>query len=255
MKKRKNYKIFLIVGVVILVILSFLIGQFLASQNITFFRNQTNNNINQYNKIDDNKEIVYTKENYVPENLPEDLNSDEVRTELPFINLDSNEIKKINSNIEEEYNKLKDENIVTKDMTNINSVKYKYYVNNNILSLVIEYKSYNYTAGYVNYEYKTYNINTDSSSEITNDELMKIKNTNNEEVYNKLLNSLEKEYENLGYDDYKNTDFYKETIGNIKKNDKINIPLFLDNDNKLNAYLNIRMNMGPGTIARNFVLK
>ena len=40
-----------------------------------------------------------------------------------------------------------------------------------------------------------------------------------------------------------------------KKDDKISSSLFLDTNNKLNIYLNIRMNMGPGKITRNFVLK
>lgn len=254
MKNKNNKNVVFVVTLTISVVISFLLGLFFGSKNVGMFNYSLAQEIN-INKIDNNKEIVYSKEIYIPDKLPEDLNVDEVRTELPTINLDYESVETINKEIEEKYDELKDENIITDDMVNINSVKYKYYVNDNILSLVIEYKSYNYTAGYINYEYKTYNIDKNTGKVLSNKDLLEIKNLSLNDVYNRIVENIEKEYKNLGYDDYKNADFYKETINNIKKDDKIVSSLFIDSDNNLSVYLNIRMNMGPGTITRNFVLK
>lgn len=252
--QNKNNRVVFVVVFVVSVVTSFLSGQYLGSKNVSMFNYSLAREID-LKKIDDNKEIVYSKEIYIPNRIPEDLNSDEVKTELPVINLDYDSVKKINKEIEEKYNQLKDDIIITEDMININSIKYRYYVNDDVLSLVVEYKNYNYTAGYVTYEYKTYNVNKSNGEVLSNDDLIKSKNLTVNDVYNKIVQNVEKEYEYLGYDDYKNTDFYKETITNIKKDDKIKSSLSLDTNNNLNVYLNIRMNMGPGTITRNFILK
>ncbi len=252
--QNKNNRVVFVVVLVVSVVTSFIIGQYFGSNNVSMFNYSLAKEID-LNKIDNDEEIVYSKEIYIPNKIPEDLNSDEVSTELPIINLDYGSIKKINKEIEEKYNELKDDNIVTEDMVNINSIKYRYYINDDILSLILEYKNYNYTAGYVTYKYKTYNVNKNTGEVLTNKDLIKIKNMVVDDVYNKIVKNIEKEYENLGYDDYKNTDFYKESINNIKKDDKILTSLFLDTNNNLNTYVNIRMNMGPGTITRNFVLK
>jgi len=254
MKNKNDIRVVFVVILVVSVVTSFLLGQYLGSKNQSMF-NYSLAKVIEINKIKDNKEIVYSKEVYIPNKLPEDLNSNEVSSELPIINLDYDSVRNINKGIEEKYKKLKDDNIITDAMVNINSVKYKHYVNDDILSLVVEYKNNNYTAGYVSYEYNTYNINKITGEVLSNDDLIKFKNLTVDDVYNKIVQNVEKEYEDLGYDDYKNTDFYKETVNNIKKDDKIVSPLFLDIDNNLNVCLNIRMNMGPGTITRNFVLK
>ncbi|MBE6153779.1 MAG: hypothetical protein E7166_06110 [Firmicutes bacterium] len=254
MQNKNNKNVVFVVILVVSVVTSFLLGQFLESKSISMF-NYSLAQVIDINKIDNNKEIVYSGKTYIPNKLPVDLNIDEVRSELPIINLNYDSVKSINEEINKKYNELKDDNIITEDMVNINSVKYKYYVNDNILSLVIEYKNYNYTAGYVSYEYKSYNIDKNNGKVLTNNELINLKNLTNDKVYNNIVKNIENEYEDLGYDDYKNTDFYRETINNIGKNNNINVSLFLDADNNLSTYLNIRMNMGPGTITRNFILK
>lgn len=250
--KNKNNNVVFVVVLVVSVVTSFIAGKYFANNSII---NYSLAKEIKTNMIDDSKEIVYNKEVFIPKKIPEDLNSNEVSMELPIINLNYHSVKKINKEIENKYNELRDDNIITDDMVNVNSIKYRYYVNNNILSLILEYKNYNYTASYITYEYKTYNINKNTGEVLTNEDLIKTKNMSVNDVYNKIIKNIEKEYETIGYDDYKNTDFYKDTIINIKKDDKITVPIFLDTNNNLNVYLNMKMNMGPGTITRNFVLK
>lgn len=254
MKNKNNKEVVFVVIFLSSLVTSFLLGMYLGNNNVSMF-NYSLAKATDIKKIDDNKEIVYSRELYIPDKLPEDLNSDEVITEIPIINLDFESVKKINKELLNQYNEVLEENIITDDIVNINSIKYKYYINNNILSLILEYKNFNYTAGYITYEYKTYNININNGTILSNNDLIKIKNLNEDDVYNKIINHVEKEYQNLGYDDYKNTDFYKESINNIKENNKITTQVFIDNNNELNTYVKLKMNMGPGSIIRNYIIK
>lgn len=254
MNNKNDIRVVFVVVLVVSSIISFFAGRYFGNKNGSIFDYSYAKEIN-INKINNNKEIVYSKEIYIPDKLPEDLNTDEVKSELPIINLNYDSVKEVNKKIENEYKRLKDENIITDDMVNINSLKYKYYVNGDILSLIIEYKNYNYTALYVTYNYKTYNIDKTNGKVLSNKEIINLKKITEEDVYDKIIENIEQEYKNLEYDNYKNMDFYKETINNIKKDNNIISPLFLDDNNNLNIYLNIRMNMGPGKTTRNFILK
>ena len=173
MKNKNNNHLMFVVLLVVSVISSFLLGQFFGSKSMFDYSLAKEIVIN---KIYDNKEIVYCKEIYIIDKLTEDLNSEKVKSELPIINLNYQSVKNINNEIEKSYKDLIDENIITKDMININSLNYKYYINNNILSLIIEFKLYNYTASFLTYEYKTYNINIDTGEIIDNNKLISYKN-------------------------------------------------------------------------------
>ena len=100
MKRKNNKNVVFVVIVLSSVVTSFLLGQYLGSKNISMFNYSLAKEID-IKRIDNNKEIVYSKEIYIPDKLPEDLNSDEVTTEIPIINLDYDSIKNINKEIEE----------------------------------------------------------------------------------------------------------------------------------------------------------
>ena len=240
-------KTFLYIVVPITFLVAFLFGQFLGSKN-----NEVIEVTNNYKKVYDNKELVYTYKLYLPDKLPADINTSEVSSEVPFINLNYDSITSINNEIKNKYNELKDDNIITEQVININSLKYKYYINDNILSLIIEYKNYDYTDDEIQYNYDIYNININDGKVLADNDLITKKNYTFDEVRDNIIKKINNEYETLGYDDYKNTEFYKKTMKLINES---NLNLYINSDGNLSLYIDIIIDMGLGKINRNFVLK
>ena len=141
-------------------------------------------------KIDPSKDIVYTVEEYKSTKTGESY-------KYPAINIDSEEVKKINSEIEENYGF--DSSDYTTDGYILSPENeesgYKYYINGHILSLVV------YNGGNDSVWSTAYNINLKDQSKITYEELLQERGLNKTEVVEKAEESAEKRMEEvLTYD-------------------------------------------------------
>lgn len=174
MEEKKEIKITLgtIICIIIIIILLLAIGGLYyynhvkekqtSNSNTIVTSNSITNSIENnktINKIDSSKDIVYTgvskitsKNSYV----------------LPVINLNYDNIKAINKDIE------------SKDLDCWN-VSYKSYLNDSVLSIVITYEGYT-----DNNTYSTYNIDVYTGKIYKNSELLLIKNISNSDFTNEL---------------------------------------------------------------------
>lgn len=114
---------------------------------------------------------------------------------IPYINISEDEV---NLKVQEIYKKYNDYNS-----------SYDYYINNNTLSLVIKFSNKEETI------YKTYNVDTDSKKEISNNELLK--NNNIDENVSSLLESIfDNELTNSGLlNKYRRTHMYGDGFTSI----------------------------------------
>lgn len=142
-----------IIGLVIFVAYSFVRPNKIEGKRIVVEKD-TNTNTNTTKKSlikDESKDIVYENPKYSP------------WVEAPYINIDSEDAKKLNNEIDEYYSK------VTKDYYEV--LTYKYYENDDVVSIVTKMMQ----AG-ANKDYRVYNINKKTGKEVTASELMKSKN-------------------------------------------------------------------------------
>ena len=132
-----------------------LFGLIIFILTLTFIRSVTNKNAKD--KIVTNKEYIVT--------IKELSTKNNLKSEIPFINIKINNIDNINNEISKFiYN----ETIVFN-----RSVSYEYYVQKNeILSLLITSKEYLTTNELALVKYKSYNIDLKSKKLLTNEELL-----------------------------------------------------------------------------------
>jgi len=127
--------------------------------------------------------------------------------------------EKIKSDLEEYYE--------NKD----HSIDFNYYINNEIISLVIDIKDQNEEVNYL-----TYNFNMNDYILLDNHELLKIKEIKEEDVHGLLINIYEAHLKDNLKEDKKDIDrtsiSYKKTID--KDNCTLDGAMFLDQDNHLN---------------------
>lgn len=121
---------------------------------------------------------VYTKQS--------NTNDDNFVSELPYINIKGQEISEINNDLIKKYY----------EIININKqfMKYDYYKNGNILSLIIK-TYYNSSPNSYPSEVLIYNIDIKSGEVIDNDELLDLFNVSSEDV-SEIIRSELKEYYN-----------------------------------------------------------
>lgn len=110
------------------------------------------------NKIDSTKEYVYTTDTSSSNLSPE-------VSQLPVINLDTDEIVNINSTISNKYNEI--------IKTNGNSFTYGYSVTDDILSIIIKVSDLKNTYKINEVSFISYNINVKSGKIISDDEMLK----------------------------------------------------------------------------------
>ena len=195
-----------------------------------------NNNVN-INKIQNAREIIYTgyQSN---ENSP---NNYDINVNIPYININSDIIKKYNQEIESIFEEKAKSILTTKDEHIIYTVEYGCYLDDGILSLIIRstLKEGNSAQRVI---IQTYNYNLQTNQEITIEQLIKAKGTTNEIIQGKIDEEIysqqqqAEELRKLGYNiyarDYK-SDIYK--IENIQQffinNDDIYIIYPYGNDN------------------------
>ena len=121
------------------------------------------------NKIDETLGLVYSKTT----KTGQDPANNDYSYEIPVVNIDSDYATKINSEIESKY-----EQIIEDELNNIEAgltlvvttIRYDYYIKDNVLSLVI-------SATYPGQStvFSVYNIDQYTGKEITSNDLMKIK--------------------------------------------------------------------------------
>ncbi|MCL2322612.1 MAG: hypothetical protein FWC47_10990 [Oscillospiraceae bacterium] len=151
-------------------------------------------------KLDASKDLVYTSLN---------ATSNEYSYDLPTINIDSTDVTEINRKIQKDYlTKINEE--ITNDEQGLSvvmiSLKYDSYINNNILSLVIDHAI---SANDLHY-YDVYNVDIYTGKSIDNIDLLKYKNIDE----TNFLNTLTELYKNKFVELYGSKDSYIENLRN-----------------------------------------
>ena len=163
--------------------------------------NYQNNNIN-IQKIDNTKSLVYT--NYTNQDKKENLY--DVNVNIPKININNEEVNRINTEIDKLfYNKVN--TVLTTNVYTIYGIKYKAYVNDNILSLVISAtlkEGENAQREII----KTYNYNLDTNQQLNINNVLEYRKLSSADVQKNIIKTIEVESENakvysdLGYSKY-----------------------------------------------------
>lgn len=174
--------------------------------------NHQGNTIN-VNKKEGLKEIIYTS--YL--NQDDIDNKYRLNVSIPYLNINSTVADTINQEINSIfYNKLN--NILSnQSQYTVYSVKYKAYINNNILSLIISatLKEGNNAQREI---IKTYNYNLSSNEELSLNEIIEYRGLSNDYVQREITQTIKNAIENanvysdLGYSKYTrniNDDIYK----------------------------------------------
>lgn len=156
------------------------------------------------NKIDQNKEIIYTQ--YQKEEKKE--NQYDISINIPRLNINNENANKINEEINNIfYNKINSILIQNGSVKTIYTVSYKAYINDNILSLIIRstLKEDNNAQRLI---IKTYNYNLSSNELLNLDKVIEYRNLNRKAVQDKIINTIESAantasvYQELGYNKY-----------------------------------------------------
>ncbi len=152
---------------------------------------------------------------------------------LPQVNSSSNDVDAINDLLENLYNKY------TKEGSKFN---YKKFENNDVISLLViidEYRSDRYVKKYL-----SYNIDKKTNKFLTNEELLKLYNSDLEQVKEKVNKRLNVYYTEEGQEGYfeKNECDYECYLSYMRGIDILvdNISLIVE-DNKLVAYINLNI--------------
>ena len=163
MGEKRKVNLSTVIFVLIILVLLIIIGGMWYHYNNSDENNANTiaseeNQVKKINKKEEEKEIVYTS--YSKE-------SSEYSYAVPYININSEDVEKINEEIKNEFMSLIEEALQNeKEGSSIvlNEVKYNSYLNDNILSVII---SGAYQGGdYKNY--KVYNVDIYTGKSITN---------------------------------------------------------------------------------------
>lgn len=167
----------------------------------TLFDNQLEDRGNyRTQKIEENNEIVYT--NYVKEEKNANY---ELNINLPYINIKNKIVQEFNQEISNTYKSKAEEILESNDKNIIYTVKYKSYIENNILSLVI-YSDLKQGSTPQRVIIETFNFNLEENKELTLEDILKIYNLNKDETQNIIDEDIKEEQKkaqdlkDLGYD-------------------------------------------------------
>lgn len=206
--------------------------EILKEQFNTIFKNDLTSNIDttQIPKKDNKYNLIYADYEKV-ERVTDEY---ELDVQIPHINIDTSEVSNINNEIDKMF-KVKAESIINEEEPTGNTVynvKYKAYINNDILSLIIEctLKEKEATQRII---IKTYTYNLKTEKRVTFDEIAKMKNITKKEVEDKIKQEIdsqilmEQSLKEAGY-----TVFNRYPDSEMYKYDNIS-SYFLDNENNL----------------------
>lgn len=200
-KSNKGLKILLVILIIIVLALSgyLVYDKFIVKDETKITTTQkTDTQINKNKTVlkkDESKEIVYTIYTGKPsESFPVIYEGNAV-TEIPKININSIYADKINKEIlalmykSYDYDGNVNDSLKCKDFCSL--IRYKYFINSNILSLVI------YQDGGtdpLNHEYYAYNIDIYTGEDVSNKDLVKSKNIDVNNFNTKLSNTFKDAY-------------------------------------------------------------
>ncbi len=192
--------------------------------------NETLNEVTeqQVTKIDEKKEIVYSvfDKEY-------DYFDEKTQVEIPAFNINTEEIKELNSKIEEEYQEIAEAN----EEFGSTEVTYEYYVNDDIVSLVIK-KSY-LEASQETYE--VYNVNQKTGTVLEKEDILTAKNITKDAYEAKIAEQISAKFdettaafkEMVGYEDIKEKN-------NSKENCSLeNTEIYINEEGKLSYIANV----------------
>lgn len=206
--------------------------QNLKENFLKIFQNDLTSNVDTVSieKKDNKYNLIYTAYNKVEKSA----GKYDINVQLPHINIDSVEAENINNQINNTF-QAKSESILAEDTAATNTVyniKYKAYLNNDILSLVLEctLKEGNNAQRII---IKTYNYNMKTKEQVKIEELTEIKKLNKNMIESKIKEeidsqiSMEKSLTEAGYEvfnRYPNSDMYKfESLNNFFIDEKDNL--------------------------------
>lgn len=142
------------------------------------------------NLVDSSKKIVYS---YIDETILDTAStpSDSHIYQIPKVNINSDYANEINSEIKAKFEKEYTDNLANKKSgySISGNIKYQYYINNNVLSLVVA----NFTGMNDYIGYAVYNIDCKNGKKVEDIELLK-RIGMNETEYTKLLESAKQKY-------------------------------------------------------------
>lgn len=161
-------------------------------------------------KINKDKEFIYTYETY----------SNSV-TEVPFVNIDTNFARELNDKLQELASTYKNSN------TSNNSMDYRYNINDNIVSLVIVFKSID-SNNHLIFNYKTYVFDLDQEGRaLTDEEILKKYGKTVDEVNDNISLQMVKKYnDEIGQKIIPGTCNYKDCYLKLR-----NVEKYTDNAN------------------------
>ena len=210
----------------------------------------TENKTKKINKLDESKDIVYTL-----------YSKNDNAINVPYINIDSPDVKRINDEIEDYYKPRIDGDPM--EFGYPHNVKYYSYINDNILSLVIEV----ITDNGIN-EYKVYNLDIYDGTVVTNTDILKLKKLTESEFLTKLKELYQNKFISLygskeewaeksmaPWQDKNNINYsqiYEEYELQLKntidpRNYSIDTPIYLNENGKISIVANIFSMAGANT--------
>ena len=171
----------------------------------------------QIQKIHNNENIIYTS--YTKEDKNDNY---EINVNLPYINIENKEVKQFNKEIKDTFEGKAEETIKNKNNNNIiYTVKYKAYIENNNLSLII-YSDLKQSTSAQRVIIQTFNYDLKENKENKLEDTLNNYSLKINDVQNKINNDIQKEQKKseelikLGYNVFSrdiNSDIYK--IDNI----------------------------------------
>ncbi|CDE90052.1 unknown [Clostridium sp. CAG:389] len=171
----------------------------------------------QIQKINNNENIIYTS--YTKEDKKDNY---EINVNLPYINIENKEVKQFNKEIKDTFEGKAEETIKNKNNNNIiYTVKYKAYIENNNLSLII-YSDLKQSTSAQRVIIQTFNYDLKENKENKLEDTLNNYSLKINDVQNKINNDIQKEQKKseelikLGYNVFSrdiNSDIYK--IDNI----------------------------------------
>lgn len=108
-------------------------------------------------------------------------------SKLPYININSEDIKELNARLEEQYNEII-------ELNNNSNMTYEYSKNGNILSILVTRNielDYDYI---MEEEYDTYNIDLKTNEFLGNDDIVELYKLDKDEIESKIVSDLMEQY-------------------------------------------------------------
>lgn len=252
----KKYHIMKTIMIILVIILVSLIGFLLYDQlydnNNNESQKESNIKNSGSNNIVDNKKIIYDANyKYDVDVTSYSTSHDTYYIEdikVPYIDIDSEDVKKINNEIKNIFNDAVNnfkKGVVDK-MTYVDDCTYKYFTDDNILSVII---TYGVGATDVVYpKYYTYNIDLKTGNLMSYKDVytyLGLSDIDNN-VKNAITNVMKGKLSNIGeqFDTYNNQSFdnYYETLNNGT------LKYFVDSNKKMNIVVSLSIPAGRGSI-------